>query len=88
VNPEVGGIMMLATKTAVNVESIITTPGSGTQKAAVVQATTQAAVDLTNSLLASQNKPPLTPAVTQAATQTAQIVVDTLNSVSNTVQTK
>ena len=86
VDPEVGNLMTLATTTAVSMEAIITAPGSGAQKAAIVQSTTQAAVDLTNALLTSQGKPNLTPAVTQAATQTAQVVVDTLNTVANAVQ--
>jgi hypothetical protein len=86
VDPEIGLLMSQATNTAVLIESIIPDAKKGQVKADIVDQTTQAALDLTNSLLTSQGKQPLNAAIKDAATATAKTVVDTLNVVANTVQ--
>jgi hypothetical protein len=86
VDPTIGGLMLQATNAAVGVESIITAPGSGPQKAALVRAQTQATVDVINGIRASQNKSPLAPNVTDIVQQQMQVVVSGLNTVQLAVE--
>jgi hypothetical protein len=86
VDPTIGGLMLQATNAAVGVESILTTPGSGPQKAALVRAQTQATVDVINGILVSQSKPTLAPNVTDIVQQQVQVVVSGLNTVQQAVE--
>jgi hypothetical protein len=86
VDPTIGALMLQATNAAVGAESIITTPGSGPQKAALVRAQTQATVDVINSILISQNKPPLAPNTTDIVQQQVRVVVSGLNTVQRAVE--
>ena len=85
VDPDIAGLMSLATQTAVSVESAVTAPGAGAQKAELVKQVSAATVNVINSILASQGKPPLPVNIVDAATQVATNVVDSLNLVANTV---
>ena len=87
VDPVVGGLMIQSTDAAVNVEGIITTPGSGEAKAAVVRAGTQATVDAINALLASQSKPPLPTNTTDVVQGTVKNVVLGMNTIQAAVST-
>lgn len=80
-DPVIGALMTQATNAAVGVEAAITTPGTGAQKAAVVAGQSQATIDVINSILASQGKPPL-PAITNSVVQAGvQTVISGLNAV-------
>lgn len=85
VDPVVGGLMNQSVGLAVLLEGTITTPGSGAQKAAIVTQTSAATVGLINSLLGSQGKQPLGSNITEAIAATTKNVVDSLNTVANTV---
>ncbi len=79
VDPVIGTLMIQATNAAVGVESIITTPGSGTQKAGIVNAGTQATIDAINGVLASQGLKPLPANTADTVAQTVKSVIDALN---------
>lgn len=87
VNPTIGALTLQAANAAVGAESLIDTPGSGQQKAALVRAQTQATVDVINGILASQNKPLLAPNITDIVQQQVQVVVGGLNTVQQAVET-
>lgn len=81
----IGALMTQANNAAIGVEAAITTPGTGTQKAAIVAAQSQATIDVVNAILASQNKKPL-PANTNDIVQAGvQTVVAGLNAVTAAV---
>lgn len=84
-DPTIGALTQSATQAAIGVEASITTPGSGAQKQAAVQASTQAVFDVTNQILASQGKPPLHQNTVDAAVQGAVMVVNQLNAVATAV---
>lgn len=84
--PDEAPLVAQSVNTALLLEAVITNPGSGAQREAILKATTDATVGLTNSLLVSQGKPPLSANVAVAAAATAKNVVDTLNVVANAVQ--
>ena len=83
VDPTIGALMTQAAQTAVTVEQAVT--ASGEQKAAIVSQATQAGIDLTNSLLQSQGKASLPAGIITAINATTKNVVDTLNTVADTV---
>lgn len=85
-DPTIGALMGSATQAAIGVEGSITAPGSGPQKQAAVQASTQAVFDVTNQILASQGKPPLHANTVDAAVQGAVMVVNQLNAVAAAVK--
>ncbi len=81
-DPTIGALMTMANNSAIGIEAAITTPGTGAQKAAVVDAQTKAAIGVANAILASQNKPPL-PATTEAAiSASVMTTVSALNAIS------
>lgn len=85
-DPTIGALTQAATQAAIGVEGSITAPGSGAQKQAAVQKSTQAVFDVTNQILASQGKPPLHANTVDAAVQGAVMVVNQLNAVAKAVQ--
>ncbi len=88
VDPTIGNLMTQAAQTAVVVEAAAEATGAkipGEQKAAIVAQATQASIDLTNSLLASQGKQALPTGIAAAVGASTKLVVDTLNSTANTV---
>lgn len=85
-NPEIAGLMIAATTAAIGVEASITAPGSGPQKAAVVAAQTQAAIDATNAILASQGRPPLPTDTGNVIAAQVGAVVGNLNAIKTAVQ--
>lgn len=84
VDPTIGNLMTQAAQTAVVVEATVTAPGP--QKAAIVQQATQAGIDLTNSLLASQGKAALPANISDAIAASTKNVVDTLNATAKAVE--
>jgi hypothetical protein len=86
VDPTIGALMLQATNAAVGAELVITTPGTGAQKAALVRAQTQATVDLINAILVAQGKPTLAPNVTDIVQQQVQVVVAGLNTVAKAAE--
>ena len=85
-DPEIGGLMSAATQAAIGVEQSITTPGSGQQKAQVVTQQTQAAIDVTNAILASQGKKPLPANTGQVIAAQVGVVVGNLNAIEQAVK--
>ena len=85
VDPDIAGLMSLATQTAVSVEAAVTAPNAGAQKAEIVKQTSAATVNVINSILASQGKQPLPAGIVDAATQVAASIVNSLNLVADTV---
>jgi hypothetical protein len=84
-DPVIGALMSQANNAAIGIEAAITTPGTGTQKAAVVAGQSQATIDVINAILASQNKPAL-PANTNVIVQAGvQTVISGLNVVAKAV---
>lgn len=84
-DPQIGGLMSMATSAAVGIEAVITQPGAGQQKADAVAAQTKAAIDVANSILASQNKPPLPANTADVIAHQVGVVVAGLNGVSQAV---
>lgn len=80
----IAGMMTQATAAAVGIEAIsntFTTPMTGDQKAAVVDAGTQATFAAINSILVSQGKPPLAPEVTSVVGTTVKTVVEGMKTI-------
>lgn len=80
-DPTIGGLMSAATTAAVGAEAAITAPGSGPQKAAAVQAQTQASIGVINAILASQNKKPLPANTGDVIASQVGVVVGNLNAI-------
>ena len=77
----IAGLMTQAVTAAVGIESIssaLTTPMSGSDKAAVVDSGTKATLDLINSLLVSQGKTALPASVTDIVSATVKTTVQGL----------
>lgn len=85
-DPQIGALMASATSAAVAVEGSITAPGSGQTKADAVAGATQAAIDATNQILASQGKKPLPTNTGTMITQQVGIVVGSMNAIKDAVQ--
>lgn len=79
--PEVGGLVLAATRAAVGVEALLREPGNGAKKAAMVAAQTAAAFDLVNAMRKARGKGELSPVAVEIATTQAGVVVDLLNAV-------
>lgn len=81
VDPAIGSLMIMATSAAIGVEASVTAKGQGAAKAAAVTASTKAAVDVINGILASQGKGPLPANTTDVVAQQVGTVVASLNAV-------
>lgn len=81
VDPTIGALMAQATQAAVGVESVITTPGSGAQKADLVKQQTLATIGVINSILQAEGKTPLASNVADIVSQQVSTVVQGLNAV-------
>lgn len=85
-DPTIGSLMGAATQAAVSVEGSITTPGSGAQKQAAVQASAQQVFDVANQIRVSQGAAPLHQSTVDAAVQGAVLAVNQLNAVAALVK--
>ena len=84
----IAGLMTQATAAAVGIEAIsntFTTPMTGDQKAAVVDAGTQATFTAINSILVSQGKSPLASGMTDVVGATVKTVVEGMKTIGATV---